>query len=93
MALRVEKGRKEGDVVNYVAKVCSVAADGQTLSASFLRCKSPFHKDTFAFPGVEDQTSVERGQVEGVLQTMKGSTQRLANQVKLSHPLYPFTVR
>ena len=92
VALKVEEGRKEGDLIHYVGKIVGMEQGG-SLSVSFLRVKSPFSKDTFVFPGVVDETSVERGQVKGVLQTRKGSTQRLANQVKLLYPLYPFTVR
>lgn len=92
VALQVEEGRTEGEVVHYVAKIVGVAEDC-TLNVSFLRVKSPFAKDTFVFPDVEDVSKVKRGQVKGVLLTRKGSTQRLANQVKLLHPLYTFTMR
>lgn len=93
VALHVEEGRSEGELVHYVGKLVDIEEDGN-LSVSFLRVKSPFTKDTFTFPAVEDVIKVDRVQCKGVLMIRKGSTQRQATQVNLVHPLsYHFNVR
>ena len=89
--LTLEEGRNLGATVCYVAQVVSFEEDGE-VQFSFLRMKSVFSKDT-SFPPIEDITSVDRGQVKGVLRTRKGSTQRQSTLIKVLPPLFSFNMR
>ena len=93
IALPVEEGRQEERKVHYVGKVLELAEEGKEYSVSFLRIKSPFSRDCFNFPAIEDVTSVARERSLGVLTTRKGSTQRQATMVQVSPPLYGFDMR
>ena len=93
VALRVEEGPKEGNIVHYVGKLVGIEEGGRQLCVSFLRMKSHFARDTFTFPDISDETKVAREQCQGVLTTRKGSTQRQATLVKIVPPLYAFEMR
>ena len=93
IALPVEEGPQEGKIVHYVGKVVEIEEPGKQLSCSFLRIKSPFSRDAFSFPPIEDVTKVAPEQCLGVLTTVKGSTQRLATLVKVFPPLNGFDMR
>ena len=97
IALPIEEGPQEGKVVHFVGRVMGMKKDGSQLSVSFLRIKSPFCRDTFSFPIIEDLTDVDREQCLGVLATVKGSTQRstqrMARTIKVFPPLYGYDMR
>ena len=93
VALPVEEGPQEGNIVHYVGRVKGIEEAGSQLSVSFLRIRSPFCRDSFAFPAIEDVTNVARDQCLGVVATVKGSTQRTATMVKVFPPLYGFDLR
>ena len=96
MVLPIEEGPQEGKVVHFVGRIMGIEEDGR-LSVSFLRIKSPFCRDPFTFPIIEDVADVAREQCLGVLATVKGSrqrsTQRMARTVKVSPSLYGFDLR
>ena len=89
--LKLEEGRNAGSLVCYVAQVKAILEDGK-LKLSFLRMKSTFTKDTFFFPVILDEESVEPGQCKGVLVTSKGGTKRQADLVKVLPPLTAFNM-
>ena len=89
--LPLEEGRNVGTMVCYVAQVLAILEGGK-LNLSFLRMKSVLHKDTFTFPTILDEASVEPGQCKGVLTTSKGITKRQADLVKVSPSLLPFNM-
>lgn len=93
VGLPIEEGPQEGKIVHYVGRIMGIEEAGSQLSVSFLRIKSPFCKDTFTFPAIEDVTDVAREQCLGVVATVKGSTQRMAMNIKVSPPLYGFDLR
>ena len=72
MKLQVEEGPKEREQVHYMRKILAIEADGH-FDMKFLRVKSPFTRDMFSFPEIEDVTKVERW-CKGVLVTQKRST-------------------
>ena len=86
------EGRKKDEVLHYVGQVKELEEDGHLL-INFLRSNSEYSKDTFHFPAIEDESKVVRSRVLGVLTRIKGSTQRLANLVKISPPLLNFNMR
>ena len=91
IALPIEEGPQEGRIVHYVGRIQGI--EGGQLSVSFLRIKSPFDRDSFVYPDIEDVTKVSRERCLGVLATRKGSTQRQANLIKVVPPLYGFDMR
>ena len=97
VAFPIEEGPQEGKFVHFVGRIMGIEEDGKNLSVSFLRIKSPFNRDTFYFPLIEDVTDVARDQCLGVLTIVKGSThrstQRTASTIKVSPPLYGFDMR
>ena len=82
---------KPSDPVFFVAKL--LAIEEASLSMSFLRMKSVFTKDTFAFPEVEDIMSVERTLCKGVLVPTVGLTARQSSLIKIFPPLTAFDMR
>ena len=93
VALPIEEGPQEGNLVHYVGKLVGIEEGGSQLLVTFLRMKSPFARDLFVFPPICDETKVSREQCQGVLTTRKGSTQRLAKLVTIVPPLYGFEMR
>ena len=93
VALPVEQGPREGQLVHYVGKVVAFEEGRTRLSVSFLRLKSPFIRDTLVFPGIPDESSVTLEQCKGVLAVQKGSTQRQTTIVKITSPIYGYEMR
>ena len=93
VALPVEEGPKEGTIVHYVGKLVGIEEGGSQFLVSFLRIRSPFVRDTFIFPTIDDEIRVDRQKCQGVLTVMRGSTQRQATIVRISPPLYGFDMR
>ena len=89
--LELEEGRNAGTPVCYVAKVLSFMEDGK-LQLSFLRLKNIFGKNTFSFPAIEDEASVDPRQCKGVLVTCQGGTKRQADVVRVVPPLTSFNM-
>ena len=93
VALPVEEGPQEGKIVHYVGRIVGIEEAGSQLNVSFLRIKSPFCRDTFNFPAIEDVSNVARDRCLGVVATVKGSTQRTATMIKVFPPLYGYDMR
>ena len=93
VALPIEEGPKEGQLVHYVGKLVGFGEGGRQLNVSFLRLKSPFIRDTFIFPAIQDESTVAHDCCKGVLTVKKGSTQRQTSLVKITPPLYGFELR
>ena len=89
--LKLEEGRNSGALVCYVAQVLAVLEDGR-LNLSFLRMRSAFTKDSFAFPTIVDEAAVSRDQVKGVLVISRSGTKRQADLIKVTPSLFAFNM-